>query len=160
MTSKELLNRFEEIVVWKKGPQKAPHKPLLILLAISYLQNEDKRLISFEEIENKLKTLLIDFGPSRTSYHPEYPFWRLQKDGIWELENAENVEARKSNTDAKKSELIKYGVKGGFTVSIYEKMKSNKNLTSKIIDIILAAHFEPTYHDDIIKQIGLDVYDI
>lgn len=158
MTSEELFNKIENIVVWKKGSQRAPHKPLLILLAIGYLQRQEKRLISYKEIDEDLKKLLKVFGPSRTSYHPEYPFWRLQKDGIWELENAENVEARKSNSDAKKSELLKYGVKGGFTTSIYEILQADKKLTSKVIDFVLDSHFETTLHDDIIQSIGL-LYD-
>ncbi len=42
------------------------------------------RSIHYAKVDRDLRTLLAGFGPSRKSYHPEYPFWRLQKDGLWE----------------------------------------------------------------------------
>ena len=33
-------------------------------------------------IDGELRELLIEFGPGRKSYHPEYPFWRLQNDVV------------------------------------------------------------------------------
>ena len=44
-----------------------------------------------------------------------YPFWRLQNDGIWKLQGAESLAKRKGHSDAKKSELLKHDVSGGFT---------------------------------------------
>ncbi len=29
------------------------------------------------------------FGPQRSQYRPDMPFWRLQGDGFWQLHNAE-----------------------------------------------------------------------
>jgi putative restriction endonuclease len=46
-----------------------------------------------------LTGLLKEFGPPRQSYHPEYPFWRLQNDGAWEVHAAGSLKARKGNTD-------------------------------------------------------------
>jgi len=45
----EIENRFREINIWKRGDQRAPNKPLLILLALEKLQNGADRLISFEK---------------------------------------------------------------------------------------------------------------
>jgi putative restriction endonuclease len=134
MNAQDIKKQFEKITLWKRGGERAPHKPLLILFALSQCLRSNERLISFPEIDKKLKELLIDFGPTRKSYHPEYPFWRLQNDGIWELSNIENVTARKGNTDAKKSELIKYNVHGGFIKEIYDFFKSNK----KFIPVLAA----------------------
>ena len=39
--------------------------------------------IPFAEVSRDLTELLKEFGPSRKSHHPEYPFWRLQNDGVW-----------------------------------------------------------------------------
>jgi len=36
-------------------------------------------------LEPDLERLLFEFGPPRKAYHPEYPFWRLQNDGVWEV---------------------------------------------------------------------------
>jgi putative restriction endonuclease len=63
----------------------------------------------------------MEFGPRRQSYHPEYPFWRLQNDDLWELTNAEELETRRGNTDAKKTELLEHKVAGGFPPEIQEQ---------------------------------------
>ena len=114
-------------------------------------------VISFSEIDGHLKELLIEFGPTRKSYHPEYPFWRLQNDGIWELTNIENVSARKGNTDAKKSELLKYNVHGGFKNNIYNTIKSDINFLSTLATSILEDNFPNSMHEDILQAIGLDL---
>jgi len=111
----EVKELIRDITVWKRGGQRAPHKPLLLLYALGRLMRGEPREISYSDVDRDLRELLIDFGPGRRSCHPEYPFWRLQNDGIWQLANAEDVVSRKNNNDAKKSELIKCGVTGGFT---------------------------------------------
>jgi len=82
----EILERFRSIATWNKGGQRAPHKPLLCLLAISKLFSEKVRLLPFRIIEKPLDDLLTEFGPPRKVCHPEYPFWALQHDkNIWEF---------------------------------------------------------------------------
>lgn len=101
-----ILGEFRNLKVWQRGDEQAPHKPLLLLLALGRYVAGSNRLIKYSEIDKPLKELLELFGPPRKSFHSEYPFWRLRNDGIWELENAEGLETRVGQTDAKKSELI------------------------------------------------------
>jgi len=122
MTKREAINLFKNIKVWKRGGQRAPHKSLLLLYALGKCQIGEDRLIPFSKTDQSLRSLLIDFGPPRKSYHPEYPFWRLQNDGIWELPNSQLLKRRKSSTDAKKSELLKSNIHGGFTQKLYHKL--------------------------------------
>jgi len=151
--------QFNNITMWKRGGNRAPHKPLLILYALSLCIRNKDRLIAYPKIETKLKNLLIEFGPYRKSYHPEYPFWRLQNDEIWELSNIENVTARKGNTDAKKSELVKFNVHGGFTKEIYQFLKDNPNVISEISLEILENNFPNSMHEDILQTVGLHEFD-
>ena len=44
--------------------------------------------IPFKEADGELTALLKEFGPPRRSFHPEYPFWRLQNDGVWVVHSA------------------------------------------------------------------------
>ena len=157
MEKHRLIDQFKQITVWKSGHQRAPHKPLLLLYTLSNCLGGKSRLIPFTKIDEILKPLLIEFGPERKSYHPEYPFWRLQNDGIWELKNADNVETRKGNTDPKKSELIKHNVIGGFQKSIFKLLKANPELISLISKNILDDHFPDSMHEDILQSVGLDL---
>lgn len=113
MDREQVLNLFEQINVWKRGDQRAPHKPLLLLSALGKCARQEQRLIPYEVVDEVLEPLLVEFGPSRKSHHPESPFWRLQNDGLWELTNTTDLELRRISADAKKSELLRYHVCGG-----------------------------------------------
>ena len=84
MEASELKEKLSNLTIWKKNGQRAPHKPLLILLGLALLQ-QNNTVLPYELVREKLKKLLIEFGPPRKSYHPEQPFVRLTTDGIWKL---------------------------------------------------------------------------
>lgn len=157
MDKSEIIARIEGLTVWRRRDERAPHKPLLVLYALGRVLNRDQRLIPFREVDPALKELLLEFGPPRKSHHPEYPFWRLQKDGIWQLTNAEKVEARQSNTDARKSELLKYDVAGGFSADVYTLLKADPQLCRDIALRLLNAHFPETIQEDILQAVGIDL---
>ncbi len=77
-----ILTRFNQLAIWSRGDQQAPHKPLLVLYALGQWQ-QGITVLPFTQVERDLTTLLREFGPPRKSDHPEQPFWLLQKDGVW-----------------------------------------------------------------------------
>ncbi len=157
LTPETLKQQIRQIVIWKRGEQRAPHKPLLLLYALGRLVNANERLIPFADVDRDLRSLLVEFGPGRKACHPEYPFWRLQNDGIWELTNIENVETRKSNSDGKKSALLKYGVCGGFKPDVFDLLQAHPNLVTEIAIEILSQHFPATVFGDILDSVGLEI---
>ncbi|MDX8289333.1 HNH endonuclease [Metabacillus indicus] len=150
MNGEELKRRINNLSIWKKGDQRAPHKPLLILLALGQVQNENKRFISYEFTRGKLTELLREFGPIRKSYHPEEPFVRLKRDGIWILDKEVN-EKSPSNR-----QLLNDDVAGGFNQDIYELLNENPGLVQELTHILLDQHFPETIHEDILDAVGLD----
>nr|WP_281647964.1 HNH endonuclease [Parendozoicomonas sp. Alg238-R29] len=147
-----------DLNVWKRGSQRAVHKPLLLLYALSQYQKGHDRFFSYKEIDEPLKDLLIEFGPYRKSHHPQYPFWRLQNDGIWELKNHEKAQPRSSNTDAKKSELLKYNVAGGLTKKEFDNITSSQDKMARAIGELLEKFFPETIHDDIVEKLDIQEY--
>ena len=77
--------KIDRLNVWSSGGKRAPHKPLLLLLILGRHARGLADEVSFVEIEKDLKELLVEFGPPRKSIHPEYPFWYLRNDGIWNV---------------------------------------------------------------------------
>jgi len=150
-----LEDLFSRLNVWKRGSSRAPHKPLLLLWAIARYSQGLDRLIAFSEIEEPLTRLLREFGPPRKSYHPEYPFWRLQNDGIWEIPGADRFTSRASNTDAKKTELIQKEAQGGLKPEIYKCVQSDPHFVCEVVSGLLEAHFPPSMHDEILSAVGL-----
>ncbi|MBC8425904.1 HNH endonuclease [bacterium] len=153
----EILALFKKITVWKKKGQRAPHKPLLALMALADMQLGRKRLRSYQDIEEPLRKLLQEFGPIRRSYHPEYPFWRLQNDELWEVRGDEPMLSRKGNTDPPKSELRRVLARGGFTAEVYDTLKRNRALQDEVTRHLLDGHFPETLHQPILDSIGLSI---
>jgi putative restriction endonuclease len=87
-TAIEVLDAFENIRRAQRAGVYAPHKPLLILLALARVQRGEPRLVEFAAIDGPLKQLLAEFGPSSATKSRHYPFWHLATDGhgaLWDL---------------------------------------------------------------------------
>ncbi|RJE83913.1 restriction endonuclease [Paenibacillus sp. 1011MAR3C5] len=149
MNEEELKTKFSNLSIWKKNGQRAPHKPLLLLLTLAHFQ-QNITVLFYEEIRVKLKKLLFEFGPPRQSYHPEEPFVRLTTDGIWEL--SEPVDKRRFS----EKQLIDNHVTGGFTADVISLMNKNGDLIQQLAERLLYDHFPETTHQDIIEEVGLN----
>ncbi|MBM4765119.1 hypothetical protein GNT69_23060 [Bacillus sp. B15-48] len=122
----ELKEKINNLTIWKKRDERAPHKPLLILFALGQLQAKNLRLLPYEIVRVKLTTLLIECGPTRKNYRPAEPFVRLIRDGIWELDSNVNYKALNNK------ELFTHNVAGGFTLEVYRRLTGCKTPTSRI----------------------------
>jgi putative restriction endonuclease len=87
--SSDLESAFFRLNVWRRGGERAPHKPLLVLYALGRCARGEPRLIPFREVDERVRELLVEFGPARRSQHPELPFFHLQSDGVWEIQPGE-----------------------------------------------------------------------
>lgn len=163
MNKQTIAKMFKNVSIWKRGDERAPNKPLLILLALGKCYRDEERLILYDEIDAKLKTLLIEFGPSRKSIHTEYPFWRLQNDKIWEvISDTDNLQRRIQTSDSyhediPKSELKKHCARGGFTKDIFDALSKDKSLILNLAKYYLDGEFPETLHDDILSAVGLEI---
>lgn len=153
MNEAEFKDKIQNLSIWKKGGQRAPHKPLLILYALAQLQASKERFIPYKEVKEKLSNLLIEFGPKRMSQHPEEPFVRLKNDGIWDLTNESVINLKNPSNRI----LLDNAVGGGFNEEAFSLLKGNNSLIREIAELILNQHFPDTVHEDILNHIGLDL---
>lgn len=148
MSEQELRHKISNIRTWKRHSERAPHKPLLLLLALAKLQNGESEL-TYEEVRLKMKELLCEFGPPRASYHPEHPFVRLATDGLWEL----NISVDEKNISDKK--LVSKQAVGRFRLEVLELLKGNERLIQEIVEHLLQDHFPEKDHQKIVEKVGL-----
>jgi putative restriction endonuclease len=153
----DILARVGSLNLWKRHGERAPHKPLLILLALGRLQRGEPRLAPFTEIEPRLNELLQEFGTPSTRPSAQYPFWRLQGDSLWEVEAPADLAPRRSNTDPKVTELRRDGVRGGFPESVDRTLRTDPEFVSHVARTVLDEHFPTSLHPDILAKVGLDV---
>lgn len=161
MTREEIIERFQNLNIWKSNDQRAVHKPLLVLYAIGKLLRGENRLISYADAEDDLRNLLKEFGPLKPNHRPQYPFWRLrnEKDRIWEIPDAHKIQEyiRKDGTstgDARIDELRRYGA-GGFPEPIAYQLQRQPQIAFAVVQNLLNSHFPFSYHSDILQTVGI-----
>lgn len=160
LPGEDVVGRFRSVNVWQRAGERAPHKPLLLLLALGRL-SRGVTTLPFDECETQLTELLREFGPSRKSYHPEYPFWRLRNDGIWTVnwDDMANgpLPTRASNDDPPRSVLRAVHATGAFSEDLRRQLQADPKLISQVAQEVLSAHFPETLHQDILDAVGLSL---
>lgn len=158
MTSdKTLKQAISNITIWRKGEQRAPHKPLLLLHVLSRYRQGHERLFNYSsEIYEPLLDLLERYGPQRRDQRPDMPFWRLKGDGFWELQNAELCSTNGSCQPPRR-ELIEYNVADGFDADNFALVAKNHRLIDTLAQQLLEAHFPASIQEDIADEMGFDI---
>ena len=157
IAARELLDKVNMLNVGQSADRRAPHKPLLLLLAMAGVQKQLPRLRHYVEIEVELRRALSIFGRPSKHQSPQYPFWRLQNDKLWQVESDSPMSHRTSNTDPPRSQLISKNARGGLLQAYYDELFGNQELQSSLIHHLLDAHFPASVHEDIISFFNLDV---
>jgi putative restriction endonuclease len=152
--ARDLEYRVAHLNVDKSGGQRKPHKPLLLLYAIARLVRLGQRDLPFDQVSRALLPLLGVYAPPvKAQHHPEYPYWHLQSDGLWEIPGAESLER---------------GVKGFPLMAAFQRstgripdrhalaLLADPALLRRVVDRILDEHFEPSLHEDVLAAVGLD----
>lgn len=153
--NEQIIKRFRSLTIWNKGGQRAPHKPLLCLLAISKVIEGKERLLPFRMIEKKLSELLVSFGPPRKACYPEYPFWFLKYDpNIWEFRSASPI-VLGARSQPTRAALLRSEAEAGFREDVFHAIKHDEAVRSQIISDLLASHFPETIHEDILQSLNL-----
>ena len=159
-TAIEVLDAFENIRRAQRAGVYAPHKPLLILLALARVQRGEPRLVEFAAIDGPLKQLLAEFGPSSATKSRHYPFWHLATDGhgaLWDLSGPREVLKRPAGATPSLGELREHHVKGGFPTDIDEALRHIPGLLQAVASRVLDTYFPATLHADITAILGLDL---
>ncbi|PCJ81258.1 MAG: restriction endonuclease [Bacteroidetes bacterium] len=142
------LEKISKIKSWRRGDDYAPHKPLLLLLALGALrQNKELR---WSEVNDKLSQLLRKYGgKSGLNPRPLYPFIRLQNDELWVVEGFIGISG-----DAKKSDLDRVNPIGYLEESFADALSKNDKLFDEIVGALIS-QFPETLIDDILVDVQL-----
>ena len=148
----QYLTSIQNLNIYKRGDRRAPHKPLLLLFAISKLMVGERR-ISFCEVEDALMPLLDAYAPRVKARHqPEQPYWRLQRDAVWEIKGAEELPLHAGGFPRMQALRKTAGqLDSGFA----DCLNSDSAFLSSVVGELLDDHFPESLHGDILEAIGL-----
>lgn len=140
----------------------APHKPLLLLMALGRIQQGQPARFTFAEIESALKQLLTEFGPSNAPNTRHLPFWHLRSDEqgqLWSLQLPPDLQDHPRGTAPNLVALRRKEVSGGFSAAVEQGLRSHPHLIPALARDLLQSTFPETLHEDIANAIGLDLTD-
>ncbi len=153
-TDQKILDLFGALNTHKKDGKRAPHKPLLVLLALARILRGELQPVAYCDVEADLKRLLQRFGgPANSGLKPHFPFWRLQNDEIWMIPEQDQIRTTASN-DPFITDLKSASAHGQFIPPLQEALANNRILTLQVVFNILNEHFPASRHDDILAAAG------
>ena len=148
--NEEILARFQNLRVWRRHGIRAPYKPMLSIWAIGRCLNDKPRLVPFDTVHAELSRLIRLFGPHRGRVRTEYPFWRMQNDGVWDVD-IRDLDILDSSGSPRVPKLSEHGIRGGLKESYYGAMQEDPNLAWRVVLSLLWSHFPASIHDDILR---------
>ena len=151
----QLLKKLSEIRVSTRQGRRSPHKPLLLLLAIGRQLNGETTTPTWEEIEPEIKRLIRHYGLPDSRDNGHLPFWRLQNDGIWQLDRPDQVRTTASR-DPYISDLRQKEIRGSLLPEFKEAIDTDPGFLQMMLQILLNAYFPPSLHEDILIDTGLE----
>ncbi len=156
MEADELLKKFDDLGIWVDGDRRAPHKPIMLLYALSQLQ-QGNDVLTYSKIYKPVENILRVVMPNKSYAHSHYPYWYLKNDSIWHILNLDDLKFRKGKSEPLKSELKKYNTQAGFKTEVLELFHKQPDLIVKVAKMLLEAHFPDTLQEDVVSMLNIDL---
>ncbi|WP_344922408.1 phosphorothioated DNA-binding restriction endonuclease [Plantactinospora mayteni] len=146
-----LLARIATLRLHQRDGRRAPHKPLLVLLALGRLATTGSSALPWRDAQTQLGGLIAEFGPaSKTSRAQSvaYPFTRLRSDGIWVLDR--DVPMDTVGT------LAAGSITGRFAPGVEEALAGDPGLVASVARALVESYFPDTIAPDLLSAVGLE----
>ncbi|NOQ35421.1 MAG: hypothetical protein GQ569_05940 [Methylococcaceae bacterium] len=113
-------------------------------------------MLSFYSIDKAFKELFCQLSIDGKYENSHYPFGKLKNDGIWEVENSDNLK-RTSVGHLSKKQLLDENIHGGFIEEIYDVLVQDEALLKEIFKLILFTYIDNKLHKNIFIILNINL---
>lgn len=144
------LEQLTALRQYQGDGRRAPHKPLMVLLALGQLASTGSSSLPWSAVQERLGELLTEFGTSATSgpSSAAYPFTRLRSDGVWHLSR----DVPNDNVGPLNAEPID----GRFVPEIEQELLGSDESLYAVARSLVENQFPLTIAPDVLSAVGLD----
>lgn len=156
MSRETTLGAFATLHRARWQGEEAPHKPLLVLFALSQWLQSGVAIFTFADIEDPMRELIREFGFDGTSSaDPRLPFWHLTSDQVWVVETSGGSAISYSGRRPSATELREQVAQGRFADPIAADLYGRPGLVVELVGQLLCECFEPAVHQPLLQRLGL-----
>ena len=150
MSESNALAQLTALRQYQGDGKRAPHKPLLVLLALGQLAATGSSAMPWSVVQQRLGALLNEFGTSSSTgiAAAAYPFTRLRNDGVWQLSR----DVPNDNLGPLNAEPID----GQFTPEIEQELRRAPEVANAVARSLVEDQFPLTIAPDVLAAVGLD----
>ncbi len=145
------VHRLLRLRQHEAGGHRAPHKPLLVLLALGQLARTGMSELPWSVAEGRLADLIAEYGPASTTGRAQsaaYPFTHLRSDGVWVLDHDVPMDRITPLRDQQ--------VTGRLEEALERELASHPDTLVSVARSLVDAHFPSTVARDVLVDAGLD----
>jgi predicted restriction endonuclease len=145
-----------ELKVHKKSDEVAVHKPLLVLYILGRAKAGESNRFPFKGLVDDLKKALRDFGHDRKSFHAEYPFWNLQDDDFWVIEDKDKIPISGNASGPTQTALLDAEAVAIVPLLQWQEVQGKSVFVDSLVATLLVTYWpDPADHAAIKKHFGL-----
>ena len=147
----DLVSRLTSPNQYSRDGHRAPHKPLLVLMALGNLASEGTSAVEWSTAESQLSELIAEFGPTSATSAAQsaaYPFTRLRSDHVWILNHDVAMDSV--------TELRSQPTVGRFVPELESALKSDPTRLLAVARSVVSSQFPPSLVADVLSAVGLD----
>jgi putative restriction endonuclease len=156
MSRETTLAAFSNLHQGQSRGAEAPHKPLLVLHALSEWLRNGTSVFRFVDVEEPLGALVRNpqFGGAETATHRD-PFWFLRNDHVWIVDSGTGEEIAYMGDRPTLQELRDQDARGRFSESVATDLLSNPGLAIELVGRLLCEYFDPADHRAVMEAVHL-----
>jgi putative restriction endonuclease len=144
------------VKVWKSGTEVAIHKPLLLLAILARASKGDSTRFLFKDLVEELEKALREFGPDRVSLHAEYPFWHLQDENFWVIDNKDGIPLSLGSSGPTKKALLDHKAVAVVPQPAWDTLSADPGFVEQLVTGILTNYWpDHSLHGQIRQHFGL-----
>jgi putative restriction endonuclease len=134
MSRETTLAAFSNLHQGRSRGAEAPHKPLLVLFALSQWLRHGTTIFRFTDVEEPVGALVRDpqFGGAETAT-PRDPFWFLRNDSVWVVESGSGAEISYTGDRPTPGELRDQEARGRFSAAVATNLFASPGLAIELV---------------------------